>query len=108
MIGQIILWVIIFAAFALMFKVVYDSSRKEKWFNTLKPGDKIKVWIYSQYCECLQDAEVVKSSDGKYIEAKVLKDCKICSEFNSKDKDGKETCWYNVTKFTKKDVGIDK
>lgn len=108
MVEQIILGFIIFGSLAFLFKIVYDSHRKEKWFNSLKPGDNIVVWIYSEYCECIRDAVVTKPSDGKYIEAQIIdiEKCKNCAEFNSKNKEGKETCWYNVSKFSKKDVGL--
>jgi len=108
MIGQIIVWLIIIAAFAMMFRIVLDAHKKEKWFNSLKPGDNIVVWIYSEYCECMRDAVITKSSNGKFIEAEIIdiEKCKTCSEFHSKDKSGKETCWYNVQSFTKKDVGL--
>ena len=104
-VGEVILWVLIVLGFALMFKIVYDSDKKRKWFLSLKPGDKIKVWIFSQYCECTRDAEVVKSSDGKYLEAKILEDCSFCSAAKSKNKKGEETCWNKVTYFKQEDCG---
>ena len=105
MIGQIILWAIIIIGFGLLFKVVYDSDKRYKWFMSLKPGDKIRVWVFSQYCECTREAEVTKVPDGREIEAKILEDCKECSLANRRNKNGEETCWYNVTRFKKTDVG---
>lgn len=108
MVGQIVLCAIVIAAIALLLKIVYDSQKKHRWFMNLKPGDEVSVWIYSEYCECARNAVVTKPSDGKYIEAQIIdiEKCKNCSEFNSKNKEGKETCWYNVSKFAKKDVGL--
>ena len=106
MVGQIFLWLFIICAFAFLFKIVYSSDKHYNWFMKLKPGDKILVMIYSHFCECLKEAEVTKASNGKYLEAKILdiEFCKNCAEFNSKDKKGEQTCWYNVVMFKKSDV----
>jgi len=92
---------------ALLFKITYESQKKYNWFNKLKPEDKILVRIFSENCECAQEAIVSKESDGKFIMAKLLDDkkCKNCAELNGKNKNGQNTCWYNVTMFTKEDVG---
>lgn len=107
MIGQIVIGGLIFASFAMLFKIVYDAQRKHNWFMNLKKGDKINVWLYSQYCECPREAVVTKESDGKFIEAMIiyLDDCESCADLNSKNKEGVITCWNKVTLFAKHDVG---
>jgi len=105
--GLYILYAILILGFALLFKVVYDSDKRYKWFMKLKPGDKILVKIYSFHCDCGKEATVTKESDGKYIGAEVvdIERCKGCAEINSRNKAGEITCWYNVTMFKKGDVG---
>jgi TPP-dependent indolepyruvate ferredoxin oxidoreductase alpha subunit len=104
---MIIIYGLIFASFVMLFKIVYDAQRKHNWFMKLKPGDKIKVWLYSQYCECTREAIVSKESDGKFIEAMIInpEECEACAEMNSKNKDGVITCWNKVTLFKKSDIG---
>jgi len=106
--GEFFLWVFMIAMAALLLKIVYDSNKKEKWFMNLKPGDKIVVGIYSNYCECFRDAEVTKISDGKFIKAKITENCKNCAEAKSKNKYGDETCFYHVTLFAKNNTFKDK
>lgn len=90
----------------LIFKLKYDSNQHTKWFLTLKPGDKIFVQIYSKNCECLKEAIVTDTPDGKYINAKIidLEKCMSCSKINAIDDNNNNTCWYNVTRFYKYNV----
>lgn len=102
--AEFFLWCFAIAIVALMLKIVHDKN-KTYWIMKLKPDDKISVTIYSQYCECERDAKFTKiSDDGICIEATIMEDCKSCSEARSKDKDGKETCWYKISSFKKNDI----
>lgn len=93
-------------------KYLLSVDEFKKWFNNLKPGDKILVKIYSSYCECDREATVTESSYNKFIVAKMddmtYNKCKECALFKSQNDKGNLTCYYDATKFSKQDVsGIE-
>jgi hypothetical protein len=93
---EIFFIVIICGAFALIYKWVYELDLHFEWFNSLKPGDMIKVDLYSNDCECTVEAMVVAEPKGKYIEAEISTDnkekCSHCHKANN-------TCLYDVNLF---------
>jgi preprotein translocase subunit YajC len=108
--GQTVLLILLALGFIIIYKLAYDADKHLKWFNSLKPGDKVLVQIYSKYCQCAREAVVIKCSmdnGGKHIEANLLPDvtqrCELCSKVNSIDGED-STCWYNVTSFSKGNV----
>jgi hypothetical protein len=105
---EIILLAIVAIISIMLVKYLLSVDKFKKWFYNLKPGDKILVKIYSNYCDCYREATVTKSSDNKLISAKmddvVYNKCKECALFKSKNDKGEVTCYYDMTKFTKQDV----
>jgi len=99
-----ILYVILLLLISSYILLVYKKSKKVKWFNSLKPDDKILVTIYSKNCDCKVIATVSNKPNGKYLSA-VLdddshKNCEQCSLINGKiDSSDENTCWYKVTSF---------
>ena len=91
----------------VIYKSVLNSFFKTTWFSNLKPGDKILVVIFSEFCECKREATVIKVPEGSYIEASIddISECLKCAKIKSITSGMNETsCWYNVTQFHKRNV----
>ena len=104
--GQIFLGVLITILCLLLFKIVFTSQKQHSWFNNLKPNDKVVVRIFSENCECLNEAIVKSESDGFFITAELVdkKKCEDCAELKGKNSKGENTCWYKVVMFNKDNV----
>jgi len=106
--GYLILSALILGFFYVLIRHVMEDQKHYKWFYSLKPGDRILVRIYSQFCDCPIEAVVVDSAHNKYITAQIDNDtvnkCKQCAEANGTDQKGSNTCYYEVTMFKREDV----
>jgi len=93
---EIVLMIFVLIGFFFIFKWTWDLDNHYKWFNSLKPGDMIKVEIFSNECECNVEAMVVAEPKGKYIEAEISTDmkkkCEHCHKANN-------TCLYDLNVF---------
>lgn len=80
--------------------------KKNKWFYSLRPNQKIAVKIYSHFCDCFRIAIVLNYPENDYIEAQINdKSCEQCASKNSRENLDKDiTCWYDVNKFHKSNV----
>lgn len=101
-----ILYALIFLGFVILSKFVYDSVKKNRLFKKLKVGDKILVWIYSDFCECTKEAIVTKEYDGEFISAKIenpekFEECVSCHSINES---GNPTCGFSAQLFRKNDI----
>lgn len=98
---EIILIIVLLVAFGFIFKWTHDADKHYNWFHSLKPGDMIKVEIFSNNCECFVEAMVVAEPVGKYIEAEIStdmkKECENCHKANN-------TCRYDVNLFHRSSV----
>ena len=111
--GTYIFYISIIALFIYSWKIACDKDKHYSWFKTLKPGDRIKVRVYSINCDCVAKATVTKATHIKHVEAKLddpdYNRCKDCALINGITNKGEETCWYNATAFNKHNVArIDK
>ena len=75
-----------------LFMIVNRHLKKDSWFKSLKPGDKLLVQIFAEDCECFVEATVTESAKNDYINADVSKDAELCKKLS---------CWSNVTQFRK-------
>lgn len=86
---------------------IIREFNKNKKFKIIKPGDKVLVTIYSEYCECERESNVIEKYENKIkarISEEVNKKCLQCSNFKAINEEGKNTCNYFVTEFSKFDV----
>lgn len=96
--------IIIFISICFLILIIRYAwlYKHHKWFSTLKPGDRIKVKIFANYCECYKEAEVIDlpfDIRKEFIHAKVIESdveaCKKCSHYNNEV----DTCWYHIDVF---------
>ena len=91
-----------------IFKIVYQSDKHYRWFNNLKPGDRVSVRVFSINCDCISKATITSKPFGKCIKAKLDKndylDCETCAEINGVDDKKNSTCWYHITTFNKGNI----
>jgi hypothetical protein len=106
--GTIIFYIIVAVIIYYSIIHVIKQDNHYKWFSNLKPGDRVKVKIYSVNCDCSANATVTNTPVLKNIEAKLDDDeynrCKGCSLINSTNSKGEETCWYYLNTFNRGDI----
>jgi len=102
---DIIISILSLLCLAYIFWSAYKKDKHYKWFNNLKPGDKVLVTIYSDNCECQKESMIVSEPFNKYVEAYLSTDikrtCRYCYKTNGMKN---RSCKYDITLFHRNSV----
>lgn len=106
--GTIIAYILIAIVIYFSVKIIKEEDRHYRWFSELKPGDKVRVRIYSLNCDCQAKATVTEKPYLKTVEVKLddqdYNRCKGCALINGITPKGVQTCWYNVNTIKRGDI----